>query len=111
MASTFAITKGKGAVPGKAKQRTSTITLTGTYATGGELITAKELGARRIVKAIPTLLASNAVEATPVTSAWAEVQSGGTGIKLKLLNGKTGAELANGVATTGVKVELQSTYY
>lgn len=112
MASTFVFTRGKGSVPGNRKQKTVTVTLTGTYATGGEPITEREIvgSGRKIIKAIPTLIEGNGVEATPVTSGSCEVTGGGTGIKLKLQNGKTSAQLAAGVATTGVKFEIQVTY-
>jgi len=112
MASTFVFARGKGAVPGNHKQKTVTVTLTGTYTTGGEAITERELcgTGRRIFKAIPTIVEGNGVEATPVVAGSCEVTGGGTGIKLKLLNGKTSAQLAAGVATTGVKFEIQVTY-
>ena len=113
MASTFVVTRGKGAVPGKAKQREVVVTLTGTYVTGGEVIPIATLlgagGGRRIVKAIPTLLEGNGIEATPVDSASCE--STGTGVKLKLQDGKQGKQLAAGVTVTGTKVALQVTYY
>lgn len=113
MASTFVVTRGKGAVPGKAKQRTVTVTLTGTYVTGGEVIPIATLlgagGGRRIVNVIPTLIEGNGIEATPVDVANCEVTS--TGIKLRFQDGKQGKQLAAGVTVTGTKVELLVTYF
>jgi len=100
------ITKGKAAVPGKAKERSVTVLLSGTYTTGGETIKASELGFHRITEITPTLEASNATEATPVGWAFTTVESGVT-VKLKLINTKTAAELANGVTVAGVKVKLR----
>lgn len=95
----------KGAVAGKAKQRVITVALTGTYTSEGEALTAKQLGFRRIVSASATLAGSNGVEATPVGDCWI-TGTPGTSVKLRLLNTKTAAELAAGVAVTGVKAEI-----
>jgi len=95
----------KTTVPGKAKQKVATIVLSGTYTAEGEIITAKQLGFRRIVTAVATLAGSNATEATPVGDCWITGQPGKE-VKLRLLNSKTGAELAGGVTVAGVKAEV-----
>jgi hypothetical protein len=95
----------KTTVPGKAKQKVATIVLSGTYTSEGEAITARQLGFRRVVTAVATLAGSNGVEATPVGDCWITGQPG-TSLKLRLLNSKTGAELAAGVAVSGVKAEV-----
>ena len=99
------VTGNKAAVPGKAKLKVVTVTLSGTYTNEGEVITAKSLGFRRIVTATATIAGSNATEATPVTDAWV-TGTPGTSVKLRLLNGKLATELAAGVTVAGVKVEV-----
>jgi hypothetical protein len=99
------VTGIKAAVPGKAKQKIVTVALSGTYTAEGEVITAKTLGFRRIVTATATLAGGNSTEATPVADCWI-TGAPGASIKLRLLNGKTGAELAAGVTVVGVKAEI-----
>lgn len=104
------VTGAKASVPGKAKSRLSIITLTGTYTAGGEVLTLKQLGfGHRLTKSIASLAGGNGIEATPVGDCWVTNESGV--IKLHLLNGKTSAELAGGVAVTGVRVEVESSGY
>lgn len=99
------VTGNKAAVPGKAKLKTPLVTLSGTYTSEGEVLTAKQLGFRRIVSATACLAGGNSTEATPVADAWITGYPG-TSVKLRLLNGKTGAELAAGVTVVGVKAEI-----
>jgi len=95
-----------GLIPGKTKLKIATVLLSGTYTTGGEAITAKELGFRRLVSVVPIQNVSNATEATPVGAAEFVLESSGTKGKLKLLNSKTAAELANGITVATVKYQL-----
>ena len=99
------VSPSKTTVPGKARLKVVTVTLSGTYTSEGEVLTAKQCGFRRLVTATASLVAGNATEATPVGDCWATGQPG-TSIKLHLLNGKTGAELAAGVTVVGVKAEI-----
>jgi hypothetical protein len=94
-----------GIIPGKTKTKVVTVTLSGTYTSEGEVLTAAKLGFRRIVSATASLAGGNSTEATPVNNCWMTGFPGVTG-KLRLLNGKTGAELAAGVTVVGVKVEI-----
>ncbi len=101
------ITQAKtGLIPGKTDLRIATVPLSGTYTAGGEAITAKELGYRRLVAVIPVGIVSNSTEATPVGGAEFALESSGTKGKLKLINSKTAAELANGVTVANVKFQL-----
>lgn len=101
------VTQAKtGLVPGKTKLKIATVTLSGTSTSGGEAITAKELGFRRLVGVIPVQNVSNSTEATPVGGAEFALESSGTKGKLKLINSKTGAELAAGIAVANVKFQL-----
>jgi len=73
----------------------ATVTCSGTYATGGEILTAAELGLVNIKSVIPNnaALTSTSVAPTvyfPATNA------------VKLFVSSTGAEVANGVSLTGV---------
>lgn len=95
-----------GLIPGKTKLKVVTVTLSGTYTSEGEVLTAAKLGFRRIVSATASLAGGNSTEATPVNDCWTTLESGGSKAKLRLLNGKTGAELAGGVTVAGVKAEL-----
>jgi hypothetical protein len=99
------VTGAKASVPGKAKFKVLLVTLSGTYTSEGEVLTAAKLGFRRIVTATATLAGGNSTEATPVADCWC-TGTPGTSIKLRLLNGKTGAELAAGVTVVGVKAEI-----
>lgn len=106
------VTKGKGGVPGKAKQRTITVLFSGTYANpAGESVTAAQIGGRRIVKAIPTLIKSVASATVPVFSPFCKVESSGTKMSIHFINPITGAELVNGSSVAAAEVEIQVTYY
>lgn len=106
------VTKPRGAVPGKAKQKTVTVVLSGTYANpAGEVITAASIGARRVVKCIPILTKSVASATVPVFSPYVKVESSGTKLALHFINPITGAELVNASSVAGAEVELQVTYY
>jgi hypothetical protein len=95
-----------GLIPGKTKTKVVTVALSGTYTSEGEVLTAAKLGFRRIVSATASLTGSNATEATPVGNCFTTIESSGTKVKLRLLNTKTGAELAAGVTVVGVKAEV-----
>ena len=99
------VTGNKAAVPGKLKFKVALVTLSSTYTSEGEVLTAAKLGFKRIVTATATLAGGNSTEATPVADCWI-TGAPGTSVKLRLLNGKTGAELAAGVTVVGVKAEV-----
>ena len=106
------VTKPRGAVPGKAKQKTVTVVLSGTYANpAGEVITAAQCGARRITKGIPTLTKSVASATVPVFSPYCKVESSGTKMSLHFINPITGAELVNASSVAAAEVEINITYY
>lgn len=71
------------------------VTCSGTYATGGEIITAAELGLSRIKAIIPNNAALTSTTVAPTV--WFPATNG-----VKLYVSSTGAEIANGVSLTGV---------
>jgi len=91
-------------IVGNQKKTVNKVTCSTVYVSEGELLTPAQLGLNAVEYADCNVLASNGVEATPVTSASYVPATG----KLKLTNGKTAAELAAGVATATVVVQVEA---
>jgi hypothetical protein len=107
------VTKPRGSVEGKAKRKTVLAVLSGTYANpAGEVVTAKECGARRIVSVgNPTVIKSVASATVPVLNPFCKVESSGTKISLHFINPITGAELVNASSVAAAEVEIPIVYY
>lgn len=91
-------------VVGNKKKTVNKVTCSTVYVSEGELLSAAQLGLSTVDYANCDILASNGVEATPVGEA-SYVPSTG---KLKLTNTKTAAELAAGVSTASVIVQVEA---
>lgn len=92
-------------VPGDDRETETDVTFDNKYATGGEPVTAEQLGLGRVTSGYCQLLNGTEAEATPVTSAVLLPQEDGSA-KVKLLNGKTSKELANEADASKVVVRV-----
>lgn len=95
-------------VVGNKKKTVNKVTCSSVYVSEGELLTAAQLGLNVVDYANCGILVSNGVEATPVGEANYVPASGATAAKLKLTNTKTAAELAAGVSTATVVVQVEA---
>ena len=98
-------TVSTGKVRGDDRETETDVTFDHKYATGGEVVTAAQLGLTRVTSGYCQLLNGSEAEATPVTSAEVLVQENGS-VKVKLLNGKTSKELANEADASKVVVRV-----
>lgn len=81
----------KPRVPGAEKCTVTDIAFDNKYVTGGEPVTAADLGLTRVTEGYALLENPGEAEATPINMVFFDV----THMKLKLFNGKTSKELAN----------------
>lgn len=95
-------------IVGNQKKTVNKVTCSSVYVAEGELLTAAQLGLNVVDYADCSVLTSNGVEATPVGAANYVPTSGATAAKLKLINTKTAAELAAGVSTATVVVQVEA---
>lgn len=89
-------------VPGGEKRTVNQVTFDNSYPTGGEALSVKELGLRRITFAQCTILNGSESAEKRVTNAVYDI----TNEKLKLIDSATGKELANAADASKVVVQV-----
>jgi hypothetical protein len=103
--SAIAVKKVSRKVPGSEKRAVVEVTFDNSYPTGGEVLTAKEIGLRRITLAECFILSGTESAVLRVGNAVYDK----TTEKLKLIDNATGKELAN--ASDASKVVVQVVAY
>jgi hypothetical protein len=91
-----------GKVPGDEKWTETDVTFDNKYVTGGEPVTAADLGLNRVTGGFVQVKNPGEAEATPINNAFFDVAN----MKVKLFNGKTSKELASEADASKVVVRV-----
>lgn len=89
-------------VPGDEKVTETDVTFDNKYVTGGEPVTAADLGLTRVTGGYAVLKNPGEAEATPINMCFFDPAA----LKIKLFNGKTSKELANEADASKVVVHV-----
>lgn len=91
-----------GKVPGDERVTETDVTFDNKYVTGGEPVTAADLGLNRVTGGVAVLKNPGEAEATPINMCFFDVAN----MKIKLFNGKTSKELASEADASKVEVRV-----
>lgn len=89
-------------VPGDERITETDVTFDNKYVTGGEPVTAEQLGLNRVTAGFCQVKNPGEAEATPINTAFFDV----TNLKVQLFNGKTSKELASEADASKVVVRV-----